>query len=170
MASRAAPRYVVGVYDQWSPLIVAATEVLQLPDLCAHLSVMGRVSSFSTPLSRAVAKKVHAPRVGHALNVRVNLTFERPPEAVSCSDGDLARKLERRINQGSSSLGDAFDVWMTRKQALRFETEVGRGRLLMWSLLRSPDGEQRACELLLQPGVARVEVHDLVPVTPRGNP
>ena len=99
----------------------------------------------------------------------MNLTFERLPKAVSCSDGDLARKLERRIDQGSTSLGDALDVWMTRKQALRFESDVRRGRLLMWSLLLSPDGEQRTCELLLKPGVARVEVHDLVPVIPRSS-
>ena len=137
MASRAAARYVVGVYDQWEPLVAAATEVVHTPDLCAQLSVLGLRSSFSTPLSRIATKKICAPDVTHAINSRVNMTFARPPKAVSCSDGDLARKLQRRIDQGSSSLGDALDVWMIRKQALRFECDVRRGRLVMWSLLCS---------------------------------
>lgn len=45
-------------------------------------------------------------------------------------------------------------------------TPVRQGRVLLWARLVLPGQEQSTCETLLNAHPLRVEVHDLVPVSP----
>ena len=164
MASKGAPRYVLAIFQDWSPLLTAAASLARLPDFGSQIGVLGRSSLFAVPeLLTAMSGLDTGFR--HGIEQRTKLLFPKPPEEIGCSDGGLARQLSRRIEEGCACLTDALAAWMMAGQAVRLADDISQGRLLLWARLFSPQQEQQGCRLLLVSGPLRVEVHDLISVS-----
>ena len=163
MGTKTALRYAVAIFQDWPAVLLAGTTLAHLQDFNSQISILGQLSLFAAPALGAASRGLGA-RVGDAINKRIDLAFGEPTEALSCSEGTLARQLSRRVEQGCASLTEVLSAWMIPRQALRLVDDVRQGRILLWAELLSPEQEQQAFQVLLETNALRVEVHDLVPV------
>jgi hypothetical protein len=152
-----APRFAVGVFTGWPPLVSAATAVVQLPGPQSPISVLGKLASFLPTAAPTI--RGYDARVWEAFANKAKLLFPEA-EALGCSNGLLAQWLRKRIDEGCTGLGDALSPWMMEKQAKRFEEDVRHGRLLLWMKVPTPEQERQVCEALLNERLHRLEVHD----------
>lgn len=163
MAGTAVARYAVATYGDWPALVSAAEDVAALPDLDFRPSVMSASPGFSALSLPALTGLAH-PGVRRALTETREILFAPGKPALVCSAGEIAAGLAQRRKQGCSGLADALGHWMVWKQAARFDEDIGRGRLILWTRLLPVGQEQEVCRALLKTSTDRVEVHDLVPV------
>jgi len=161
MASKSAPRYALAVFQDWPPLLLAVSGLRRLG--FPQIGVLGRLASFTAPELHTVVGGLDT-RFRHGIERRTEFRFPKPPEAICCSDGNLAQQLSRRVEESCASFAEAPAAWMMTKQALDLADDINRGRLLLWVRLFSPEQEQEGCRLLLASAPLRVEVHDFVPI------
>jgi hypothetical protein len=164
MASSAA-RYALAPFRDWPELLIAVAALADGPEASHTLSFVSHSELFDEPdLHSAIS--VLEPALQHAIANRVNLAFRSPDVIVSCTAGHLADQLTGRVKHGSARLVDVLGVWMTGKQAARIDDDVQQGMRLLWAQMLSPQQEQSSCDTLLRLRPLRVEVHDLVSVSP----
>jgi hypothetical protein len=164
MASSAS-RYALAPFQDWPELLIAVAALADEPEASHALSFVSRSELFDEPdLQSSIS--VLEPALQHAIENRVNLEFRLPYVIVSCTAGLLADQLAGRLKQGSARLADAFGAWMTGRQAARIDDDIQQSMTLLWARILSPQQEQSTCETLLRVRPLRVEVHDLVSVSP----
>jgi hypothetical protein len=164
MASSAV-RYALAPFRDWPELLIAVAALADGPEASHTLSIVSRSELFDEPdLQSAIS--VLEPALQYAIANRVSLAFRSPDVIVSCTAGPLADQLTDRVKLGSARLADVIGAWMTGKQAARIDDDVQQGMRMLWARMFSPQQEQTTCETLLRLRPLRVEVHDLVSVSP----
>lgn len=151
-------RYVIGIFPSWERLQSGLRALGELHDAVLELTLLADAQELADGDGQG---ELPLP-LREDFAARVTLAFPANKGLVSCTAGELAQRLKRRLDEGSPSLTDALASWMREHHAQRLDADIGWGLIQLWVRVLSPDQELRVGETLLANGPLRIEVHDLV--------
>lgn len=155
--------YGLAVFDGWERLADTAGKVVRLADAGRPPSILGLRDRFDASSGAPLPADLLRPPAVDLSSGRI-LSFRHEPGLICCTTSDLEARLQQLAHGGAGTLAEAFGAWMLPRLALRLQSEVREGKLLLCSPISSPEHERRVCDVLLGSQPDRVEVHDLAPL------
>jgi len=136
----------VAVFDDWDTLHSV------LVDMESHSAVQP-VALLHARMD--VPAKVSASSL---LKQMTELRFERSPQHIVCTVGQLAETLSARSAGGAQTLADALGDWLGSHQARQLESHLERGHLVLCVELRTADDFSVTCGRLVRASPHMVEL------------
>jgi hypothetical protein len=139
---------VVAVFDDWETL---------------HPVLMWIDEAAPPPATLLHARK-HVPAEvldSSLLKQMIELRFERPPQRIACTMGEVAKALSKRLVKGASTLADALDDWLGSTRAKQLESHLKSGHLVLCVELRTSEELSVVCGKLAQASPHLIELSNL---------
>ena len=92
------------------------------------------------------------------LDHAVELRFPGAQQRAYCTAGKLADALSKRQAEGARNLADALTGWLIHHQAVELQSQIGRGRLVLWLELSEPEHRGLVCGRLVRASIDIVEL------------
>lgn len=150
-------QFAIATLDGWESLR-AVLDDLKAEGVEVEVAVM--LTADARARARACIEAAEAATgAGSALlDHTVELRFPSSQQLAYCTAGKLADALSKRQAEGARNLADALTGWLIHSQAVELQSQIGRGRLVVWLELSEPEHRGIVCGRFVRASIDIVEL------------
>lgn len=150
-------QFAVATLENWESLCAVLRD-LKAEGVEVEVSVMLTADARARARASIEAGEAGTGAASALLDHAVELRFPGSQQRAYCTAGKLAGALGQRQAEGARNLADALTGWVTHHQAVELQSQIDRGRLVVWLDLSESEHRGIVCGRFVRASIDIVEL------------
>jgi len=150
-------QFAVATLDSWESLCAVLND-LKAEGVEVEASVMLTADARARARACIEAGEAATGAASALLDHAVELRFPGSQQRAYCTAGKLADALSQRQAEGARNLADALTGWLIHTHAIELQSQIDRGRLVVWLELSESEHRGIVCGRFVRASIDIVEL------------